>query len=224
MATTTDHGRPAISSTPLMAVVGAADLAVERVRAAAASTSAVQAQFEARMSAVQADVEKRVSEFDRKAFRDQAQEIPVKAAGRALEVASKAEAAYEELAKRGQLLVDRVRSQASTQDLIHQAGSTLSRGKAAVTVARKAADETASALLSTINVGKREASAVADETAARADVAVKKTEASAKKTATTTRKRATATKSAVKAVQTSAGKTVTKATTATRAAAKKVGN
>jgi heparin binding hemagglutinin HbhA len=224
MATTTDSGRPAMSTTPLMAVVGAADLAVERVRAAAASTSAVQAQFEARVFAVQADVEKRVNEFDRKAFRDQAQELPIKAAGRALEVASKAEAAYEELAKRGQSLVDRVRSQASTQDLIHQAGSTFSRGKAAVTVARKAADETASALLGTINVGKRETAAVVEETTVRADTAVHKTQVSARKTATTTRKRTAATKSAVKAVQTSAGKTATKAAAASKAAAKKVGN
>ncbi len=52
------------TSTPLFAVVGVTDLAVERVRAAAANASAVQASFEARVSAVQADVEKRVTAFD----------------------------------------------------------------------------------------------------------------------------------------------------------------
>lgn len=221
---TTDSGRSTTGTTPLMAVVGVADLAVERVRAVAAGAPAVQAQFEAKVSAVQADVEKRVSEFDREAFRAQAQENALKVAGRALEVAGKAEVAYEKLAQRGQSLVDRVRSQSATQDLISQANSTLSRGKAAVTVAVQAADETASALLSTINVGKREATTVVEDTTTEAEVAVKKTETSAKKTATTARKRAAATKSAVKGVQTSAGRTATKATAATKAAAKKVGN
>jgi len=214
----------ATTSTPLFAVVGVTDLAVERVRAAAANASAVQAQFEARVSGVQADVAKRVTAFDPKALRSQAQEAPTKAAARALEVAGRAEAAYEELAERGKLLVDRVRSQASTQDLVHQAGNTLSRGRAAVTVARKAADETASAILSTLSVGRREAETFVDETVADADTAVKHTQASATKTATTARKRAAATKSAVKGVETSASKTATKASTAAKSAAKKVGN
>ena len=211
------------NSTALLAVVGATDLAVERVRAAAASASAVQAQFEARMSAVQADVEKRVNDFDAKALRNQAQDLPVKAAGRALEVAGKAEAAYEELAKRGQELIDRVRSQASTQDLLSQAGSTLSRGKAAVTVARKAADDTATAIRGTLNVGKREATTVVEDTRADTRTAVHQTQVSARKTAATTRKRAAATKSTVKGVQTSATRTAAKASTAARAAAKKTG-
>ena len=231
MATTTDSGRPALSSTPLFAVVGATDLAVERVRAAAASASAVQAQFEARVSAVQADVEKRVadvekrvSDFHLEALRAQAQEAPTMAAGRALELASKAEARYEELAQRGKQLVDRVRSQASTQDLVHQAGNTLSRGKAAVTIARKAANDTASAILGTLNVGKHEATAVVDETTQRAAAARKATQTSARKTAATTRKRAAATKSAVKGVETSAGKTAASASKAAKTAAKKVGD
>jgi heparin binding hemagglutinin HbhA len=201
------------TSTPLFAVVGVTDLAVERVRAAAASASAVQAQFEAK-----------VTTFDPKTLRDQAQEVPTKAAGLALEAAGRAEVAYEELAKRGKNLVDRVRSQASTQDLVSQAGSTLSKGRAAVTVARKAADDTASALLGTLTVGRREAAAVVEETTVRADQAAKATQASATKTATTTRKRAAATKSAAKGAQTSATKTTGKAGTAAKTAAKKVGN
>ncbi|HST80331.1 MAG TPA: hypothetical protein VLL08_01180 [Kineosporiaceae bacterium] len=214
----------ATTSTPLFAVVGVTDLAVERVRAAAANASAVQAQFEAKVSAVQADVEKRVTSFDPKTLRSQAQEVPTKAAARALEVAGRAEAAYEELAKRGKILVDRVRSQASTQDLVNQAGNTLSRGRAAVTVARKAADDTASAILGTLSVGRHEAEAVVEGTVEQADTAVKHTQAAAEKTATTTRKRAAATKSAVKGVETSASKTATKGAAAAKAAAKKVGN
>jgi hypothetical protein len=230
----------ATTSTPLFAVVGATDLAVERVRAAAANASAVQAQFEAKVSAVHADVNNRVTSFDPKILRSQAQEVPTKAAARALEAAGRAEIAYEELAKRGKQLVDRVRSQASTQDLVNQAGNTLNRGRAAVTVARKAADDTASAILGTLTVGRREAEAVVEGTVEHADTAVKHTQASAEKTATTARKRAAATKSAVKGVETSASKTATKSavkgvetsasksatkgTAAAKAAAKKVGD
>jgi hypothetical protein len=218
----------ATTSTPLFAVVGVTDLAVERVRAAAANASAVQAQFEAKVSAVQADVEKRVTAFDSQALRSQAQEVPTKAAMRALEVAGRAEAAYEQLAQRGKLLVDRVRSQASTQELVNQAGNTLSRGRAAVTVARKAADDTASAILGTLTVGRHETETAVEETVVAAETAVesaaKRTQDSATKTATTARKRATATKSAAKGVGTSATKTAAKATTATKAASKKVGN
>ena len=107
---------------------------------------------------------------------------------------------------------------------MHQAGSTLSRGKAAVTVARKAADETASAILGTLNVGKREAESVIEHTTEEAEAAAKTTRTSAKKTATTTSKRAAATKSAAKGVQTSAAKTASSATKAAKTAAKKVGD
>ena len=227
MATSTDSGRPGMSSTPLFAVVGATDLAVERVRAAAANASNVHAQIsavQAQLSAVQAGVQKRVSEFDPKVLRGQAQEVPLRAAGRALEAAGKAEAAYEEFARRGKELVDRVRSQASTQDLVQQAGSTLNRGRAAVTVARRAADDTASAILGTLNVGRTEAAAVVEDTRADLETAAKKTRASARGTAETARKDAATTKSAAKGAQTSAGRTAKKAGTAARTTAKKVGN
>jgi hypothetical protein len=220
MATSTDTRSP-FDPTPLFAVVGVTDLAVERVRA-------VQAQFEARLAAAQAGVEKQINDFDPQVLRAQAQDVPNKAAAFALTQASKAstkaESAYEDLARRGKSLVDRIRSQQATQDLVNQAGSTVSRGKAAVTVARKAADDTASAILGTLNVGKREADAVVQETEANVETAVRKTQTSAKKTATTTRKRAAATESAAKGAQTSARKTAGKASTATKQAAKKVGN
>jgi heparin binding hemagglutinin HbhA len=214
----------ATTTNPLFAVVGVTDLAVERVRAAAAKAPAVQAQFEAKVSAVQADVEKRVNAIDTKALRSQAEEVPTRVAAVALEVAGKAEAAYEELAKRGKSLVERVRAQPSTQDLVSQAGNTLSRGRAAVTVARKAADETTSAIISTLNVSRREAEVVVQDTKVEVDTAVQKTETSAQKTATVARKRAAATKSAAKGAATSANKTTTKATTAAKSAAKKVGD
>lgn len=212
-------------TTPLFAVVGVTDLAVERVRA-------VQAQFEARVAAAQAGVEKQINEFDPTMLRAQAQDVPNKAAAFALTQASRAttraEATYGELARRGRSLVERIRTQQATQDLLNQAGNTVSRGKTVVTVARKAADDTTSAVLTTLNVGKREATAVVDDVVQggeeRVEQAAQATQASAKKTATTTRKRAAATKSAAKGAQTSAGKTAGKAGTAGRQAARKVGD
>jgi heparin binding hemagglutinin HbhA len=226
MATNTDPNR--IDPTPLFAVVGVTDLAVERVRAAAAGATAMQAQFEARVNAVQADVEKRVNEFDPKTLQAQVQDVPNKAAAFALTTASRviaeAETTYEGLAARGKNLVDRVRSQAATQDLLDQAGSTISRGRAAVTVARKAADDTSSALLGTITTGRRQAGTFVTETEESAEVAAKRTRTSARKTTTTARKKAAATESAAKGARTSARKTATKAGAASRAAAKKVGD
>ena len=163
-----------------------------------------------------------------KPLRSQAQEVPIRAAGRALVVAGRAEAAYSELSRRGQDLVERVRTQPSTQDFLAQAESTLSRGRAAVTVARKAADETATALLGTLNVGRREAAVAAaevvEESTETVAVAVKKTRDSAARTTTTTRKRAAAVNSSAKGVRTSAGRTTKKAGGAAKSGAKKVGD
>jgi heparin binding hemagglutinin HbhA len=223
MATATKTDRSAIP-TPLFAVVGATDLAVERVRAVVAVVPAAQAQFEERVNGARADVEKRVSEFDPRTIAATVQEIPTRATARALEVASKGQMAYEDLAARGKSLVDRIRSQASSQELAAQYDTAVSRGKAAVTTARRAADDTTSALLGTIGLGKSEAEAVATTTRRSTKTAAKKTQASAKKTATTAKKRATATKTATKSARTSATKTATAARKATAAAADKVGD
>ena len=137
--------------------------------------------------------------FDPKAA---AQEVPTRAVAVALTVASKAEAQYEELAKRGKDLYERVRTQQSTQDLLDQAGNTLSRTKGAVTTARKAADDTATAVRGTLGVGRREAGAVVETTGSAAESADRRPRRrSAKKTTTRARKNATATKSAAKGVR-----------------------
>jgi heparin binding hemagglutinin HbhA len=223
MATATQTDRSPVP-TPLFAIVGATDLAVERVRTVVAGIPAVQAQFEARVSAVQADVEKRVSEFDPKTLGAKAQDVPNKAAARALEVASIGQQRYEALAVRGKTLLDSIRAQASTQQLINQAGNTVSRGKAAVTTARKAADDTYAAILGTIGVSRAEAEEIVTETRTAAKTAAKKTSTSAKKTTTTARKNTAATKSAAKGAGTSAKKTASTASKAATDARKKVGN
>jgi heparin binding hemagglutinin HbhA len=208
MATT--GNRRQIDPTPLYAVVGVTDLAVERVRAAARNAN--QAQLEA---------QKALTGFDP---RSTAQEVPTRAVAAALTVASRAESQYEELAKRGKNLYERVRTQRSTQDLLNQAGNTLSRTKGAVTTARKAADDTASAVRGTLNIGRREAAGVVGTTEAAAGSAADTTRRSARKTTTRAQKNAAATKSAAKGVKTSASKTASATKSAAKDTADKVGD
>src|SRR4051794_20035104 len=96
---TTGNNRRDIDPTPLYAVVGFTDLAVERVRAAA--RSAAHAQIEAQRA---------LSGLDPKTT---AQDVPTRAVAVALTLASRAEAQYEELAKRGKTLYERVLTQQS---------------------------------------------------------------------------------------------------------------
>jgi heparin binding hemagglutinin HbhA len=195
-----------LDPTPLYAVVGVTDLAVERVRAAV--RSAALAQVEA---------QKAISEFD---ARSTAQEVPTRAVAAALTFASRAEAQYEELAKRGKTLYQRVRTQQSTQELLNQAGNTVSRTKGAVTTARKAADDTATAVRGTLNIGRRQAAEVVEST----EAATETTRRATKRTATRAQKNASATKSAAKGVRTSAGKTAAASKTAAKDTADKVGD
>jgi heparin binding hemagglutinin HbhA len=212
--TTTSNRRPAIDPTPLFAVVGATDLAVERVRTVVANVTATQAE-------AQKHAQKAISEFDPKAA---AQEVPTRAVAVALETASKAEARYEEFAKRGKQLVERVRTQQSTQEFVHRTSGTISRTKGAVTTTRRAAEDTASALLTTLGVARREATGVVRTASESAEEAADTTERSAKKTTARARKNATATKAAAKGVRTSASKTATSASEAAKDAADKVGD
>lgn len=226
MATSTEHqdrpARPSIPTAPLFAVVGATDLAVQQVRAAAASASSLQQQF-------RSDVEARLVALDPKTLKAQAEQAPNRAVARALEVAVKAEAAYEELARRGKDLVERVYTQSESQAFRDQAGSTLNRGRAAVS-------DTASAIRGTLSLGRPGAAPAPEATplnleAVQEAVAVGEGGNQADLTRRPTRTPRTATaakkpaarKSAVKATGASARKTASTGTRAAKAAAKKVG-
>ncbi|MFI7586608.1 hypothetical protein ACIB24_05985 [Spongisporangium articulatum] len=213
MATKTANQIPA----GLLAVVGAGDFAVEQVRAALDKLPAARATFEARVSQVQADVQKRIDEFDPKALQTQAQEVPNTVAATFLQTVSKAqlqaETTYETLAARGEKLVEKISGQASTKAFVDQANSTIAKGKAAVTTARKATDETVASLRGTVTVGRKQA-----------ETATEKTTTAAKKTATTAKKGAASTTTAAKGARTSAKKSASAAGTAAKDAAKKVGD
>ncbi len=213
MATTIDLTK----ATPLMAVVGVTDLAVEQLRSVYSSASTAQADLEARLAKAQSDLQKAVGDVD-------VASLPSVAVARALQAAGRAEQTYEELAQRGSTLVGRIRGQRATQELVEQGRSTVSRTRAAVTTVRRGAEDTTTAAKGTVTTGRRQAEEVAEETGARARGAAKATRTSAKRTTTTARKRTTAGRSATKGAATSARKTASKAATAATDAAEKVGD
>jgi heparin binding hemagglutinin HbhA len=257
MSRITEIRKSVTESTPLLVVVGATDVVVERVRAAAARAEKVQAgiedalntyQVELRkgLAAAQTEIGKTIQAYQvgLEPARIQAkahaavqqvptavQQVPALAVSRALEVAGQVETGYAGLAERGKHLVERVRRQKPTQDLIAQGRVTVNQAKAAVTTARKAVDDTTAAARSAVTIGRREAG----ETVAEVEKSVTQTEklvqkrtsgtrAATRRTATTARNRAAATGNAAKATVTSARSTAAKAAEATEAAAEKTGD
>jgi heparin binding hemagglutinin HbhA len=238
--------------TPLMAVVGATDYAVERVRAVAKDAQvargdlekrvqALEGRLEQRAKALEGEFEKRVQSLEkmpalveervRKIDPKAVQAVPALAVARTLEAAGRFEQSYEQLAVRGKELLDRVAAQQATQDLIKQGKVTLSRTRAAVTTARKAVDETTAAALAAVHLGRHEAAEtvaeVAESVAATEKVVEERTKltgAAARRTVTTARQRAVGVRSATKGVVTSARKTAEKAADAAEATAAKVGD
>jgi hypothetical protein len=228
---TTTARKSVIERSPLLAAVGATDLAVERVRTLVADLPAAQAQMEARLEKVQSDVvrvqsdvQKRLAALEPKSLQSAVAQVPSIAVARALEAAGRAEAGYESLAERGKQLIGRLRGQKATQDLLAQGRSTVSRTKAAVTTARKGADDTAASAKGTVTVGRRQASEVAESTEKTVSAGAKRTRSAAKRTATTARRRTAATRSAAKGAATSARKTASAAAEAVESGVEKVGD
>jgi hypothetical protein len=231
----TDIRKTVVESTPVYAVVGATDYAVARVRAAAGSASALQAEVEKTVAALEplpAALQARAQKvLDPKTLNGAVQQLPALAVARALEVASQVEARYDVFAERGKELVDRLLAQQATQDLITQGKATLSRTKAAVTTARKAVDETASAARGVVAAGRREGRDVATEverSVAQTEQVVQArtadTQAAVKQAEATARSRVAATRTATKAAVTSARKTAAKASHAAAEAVDKLGD
>ena len=232
MALVADIRKNVIDTTPVFAVVGLTDLAVEKVRDARvrATTVGVELTNDLKPSTLQTKAQARVF-----GAAEQAQELPALALNRSLELAGKAQESYESVAARGEELVKRVRTQKATKDLIAQAETTVALGKGAVTTVRKSANEIQRSAKATLTTGRKEATTVADavassvavetaEVATAAKASAKRTRTAAKRTSTTTKKSATATKSATKRATTGARKTATTAKKATATTAAKVGD
>ena len=229
MALVADIRKNVIDTTPVFAVVGLTDLAVEKVRDARVRATTVGLELtndlkaDLNPAAIQTKAQARVS-----GVAEQAQELPALALNRSLELAGKAQESYETVAARGEKLVKRVRTQKATQDLIAQAETTVALGKGAVTTVRKSANEIQRSAKATLTTGRKEAATVADAVAGSvaaetAEVATA-AKASAKRTSTTAKKSATATKTATKRATTGARKTASTAKKATATTAAKVGD
>jgi heparin binding hemagglutinin HbhA len=257
MSRITEIRKNVTESTPLLAVVGATDAVVERARTAAADAQKVQAavedalntyQVELRkgLAAAQAELGKTIQAYQvgiepariQAKLQEAVQQVPTAvqqapalAVSRALEVAGQVETGYSELAQRGKHLVERVRRQKPTQDLIAQGRVTVNQAKAAVTTARKAVDDTATAARSAVTIGRREGGetvAEVEKSVAQTEKLVQKrtsgTRAATRRTATTARTRTAATKDAAKATVSSARSTAAQAAKAAEAAAEKTGD
>jgi heparin binding hemagglutinin HbhA len=237
MTFVTEIRKSVAEATPVFAVVGATDLAAEKVRDARSQVLA------ARKTITSVDpkaVQKDVATNAEKALKS-VQDVPATVLERTLELAGSAQHRYDALARRGERLVTRIRTQQATQDLVSQAGQTVSAGRGAVTTVRKAVSNTQSSARGTVTTGRRqatrvahvvsdvarrEAKEVADSAAVVADAtadARKATTSAAKRTRTTARKGAQATTSRAKATTTSARKSAPRARKAASDAAKKVG-
>ncbi len=212
---------------PVMAGVGVTDLAVEIVRDAVADV-------QKRVSAVQKTT------MDRKALREQAEarmtELQTEAKAYPAKVSSlvddnvaAATAAYADLVKRGELLVDRIRRQESTTATVKSAKTTVTKAKTTATQTKLAADAEVTATQKVAAAQRTAAKKAADKKAAD-KLAAEKT---AKKTADAARKapaRKAATKktetaqSSAKATVTAAEKTATNAVKAVTDAAEKIGD
>lgn len=231
MATTIDRKNTIQDTTPVYAVVGIADLVVEKAREAGAQAEKVGDTLAAvDPMALQADLVKQV------------QDAPAAALNKALELAGKVQEQYSALAARGEHLVERIRAQRATQELIAQVDQTVSVGKGAVTTMRHAVANTEASAKATATTARHQAAKVADvlndvvahqaasvkdsaETVADAAAdATAATTTAAKRTRTTARKGAKATGARAKATTTTARKAAPRARKATAAAAEKVGD
>jgi heparin binding hemagglutinin HbhA len=196
--------------TPVYAVIGAGDLAVEKIRELGTDVQERSAKFDLTKinlepKQLQADIEAAA-----KHRADEVRAAQLKAQQRAEdvfnEVVATATTTYDSLAGRGKKLVDRIRRQQSTQAAKSSASTTKSQGKAATTTAKQNASSTSS-------TAKRGAS----NTASTAKRNASTTSSAAKKGASQTQSRA-------KGANTSARKTAQNAGTAAAQGAKKVGD
>ncbi|MFG1626963.1 hypothetical protein [Kribbella sp. NPDC049227] len=132
--------------TPFYAIAGAGDLAVEKFRAVSEDVTARFAKLDQKtlqteLTKAQSEVTKRFDAFvaDAKTAPAKLRELPAVAQAGFTTVLGQAEETYEDLAGRGKDLVERIRSQKATEDLVAQAKTTVSKAKATRTTAKKTA-------------------------------------------------------------------------------------
>lgn len=193
--------------------VGITDLAVERVRDA-----------QARADARRSEIKNVRMDDELKKLQEKVQQLPTVALGVGVDAANKAEQALDDLAARGKSLVERIREQPSTKQMLRETQKTLSLGKAAVNTVRNQTQETAEAAKETVAAADREATETLDEVRSTAHQSTKGTRNAAKRTAGTARRAAESTEGAAKGAARSAKKTAEVAGNAAEDAAEQVGD
>ncbi|MDX6260945.1 MAG: heparin binding hemagglutinin HbhA [Kribbellaceae bacterium] len=157
--------------TPLYAIAGAGDLAVEKFRAVSDDVSTRFAKLDQKslQSSLQAELSKRLEVLaaEAKTVPAKLRELPSVAQAGLTTVLGQAEETYEDLAGRGKDLVTRIRSQKATEDLVAQAKTTVSKAKATRTTAKKTAD-TATRNVKATATSARKTAATAKKAAATA--------------------------------------------------------
>ncbi|MDP9392934.1 MAG: hypothetical protein M3Q27_01125 [Actinomycetota bacterium] len=169
MAITTDIRRT-LDTPAVYALVGATDLAVEKVRGVQARLTHL---LEPR--AVADDVRARVTSLGA-----QASEVPVKATVKALQLTGQALEAYDDLVERGRTVAGRVATQEASQELEAQLTATARRTRAARDAAEKGATQTARAAKETTATVRKSAARTTRKTKAAASEAAKTAEVAAK--------------------------------------------
>lgn len=175
-----------------------------------------------------------LKDFDPAALQARIAAIPGQYVDSVTTFVNRTNARVEDLAARGEKVVDRIRNQKATKDLVAQAESTVAVAKGAVTTARKSAAEVEKAAKAAVTTGQKEAvraataivESVQDEAktaAAETEKSVKRTRTAAKRATTTSKTAAKKTTSRAKAAGTSAKKTAAAAPKAAEDAAGKVG-
>lgn len=211
------------NQTNFYAAVGVLDLAVEEVREASD-----------RAAKRRSDLRAELKDFDAADLQARVAAIPGKTIDSVMTFVHDTNGRVEDLAARGEKLVDRIRNQKATKDFVAQAENTVGVAKGAMTTARNSVAEVEKAAKATLTTGQKEAvraatvitESVQDEAKTAADEvekSVKRTRTAAKRATTTTKTGAKRTTSRAKAASTTAKKAAAAAPKAAADAADKVG-
>jgi hypothetical protein len=158
--------------TPFYAIAGAGDLAVEKVRAVGEDVTArfakldqktLQAEFTKELTKAQSELTKRFEAIvaDARTAPARLRELPKTAQAGLTVVLGQAEETYEDLAGRGKDLVERIRQQKATEDLVTSAKTTVSKAKATRTTTRKTAQSATRTVKATATSARKTAKAAA---------------------------------------------------------------
>jgi len=166
--------------TPFYAIAGAGDLAVEKVRAVGEDVTArfakidqknLQTELTKELTKAQAELTKRFEAIvaDARTAPAKLRELPKTAQAGFTTVLGQAEETYEDLAGRGKDLVERIRHQQATEDLVSTAKTTVSKAKATRTTAKKTATSASRNVKATATSARKTAKAAAKAAESAAD-------------------------------------------------------